>query len=312
MSYHPRIECSHVASFQTIRSCKSELWLINNQDLEKAILGYAARYTNRYNVKLYAIAIEGNHIHNAALFPEANRAHFMRDFNSSVARAVPRYQANYPGGRFWERRYSAEYIIDAAGVEARFFYTVLQTVNDGLVDDITDYPGYNCFEDAITGKERTYKVVRWKEYNDARRWGREVSIDDFTDLYTLKYERLPGYEHLSQRVYAATMRSKLREHTAAILKARQGKPAAGPELIKKTTPGARPRRTKKSGPDDRRPRTYAGDPALRAAGDAWYFKTYFEYKACSKRYRAGELNVQFPPGTYKPPIFTVAYNGLII
>ncbi len=235
----------------------------------------------------------------------------MRDFNSSVARAVPRYQPNYPGGPLWARRYSAEYIVAPPDIEARFFYTVLQAVNDGLVDDIGDYPGYNCFEDAIMGRERTCKVVRWKEYNDAKRWNQNVSIEDFTELYTLKYERLPGYEHLSQADYAATMRKKLREHTAAILKARNGKPAAGPELLKKTEPGAKPKKTKKSGPCDTRPRTYANDLQRRSVGDAWYFNTYFEYKACSKRYRAGDLTVEFPPGTYKPPLFTVAYNGLI-
>jgi hypothetical protein len=86
MSYLPRIECSRVASFQTTRSRNSELWFVNNQALEHAILGYAAKYSNRYQVALYALAIEGNHVQMPAHFPNANRAHFMRDLNSSIAR----------------------------------------------------------------------------------------------------------------------------------------------------------------------------------------------------------------------------------
>jgi hypothetical protein len=34
----------------------------------------------------------------------------MRDFNASVARAVPRYCQNYPGGNLWGRRYSQEFL----------------------------------------------------------------------------------------------------------------------------------------------------------------------------------------------------------
>jgi hypothetical protein len=312
MSYHPRIECKDVASFQTTRSCNSELWFVNNKPLEEAILGYAARYSTRYEVKLYALAIEGNHIQKTAAFPNANRASYMRDFNSTVARAVPRYQLHYPGGRLWARRYSAEYMVGHQDIEDRFFYTVLQAVNDGLVDDIAEYPGYNCFEDAVTGTARKYKVVRWKEYNDARRWNKSVSIEDFTELCTLKYERLPGYESLSQAEYATLMRQKLKERTDTIIKARNGKPSAGAALLKKTKPGARPKSTKTSGPKDHRPRIHAKCPERRSAGETWYFNIYFEYKAASKRYRAGELDVAFPAGTYKPPLFTVARSGSII
>ena len=311
MGYHPRIECSEVATLQTTRSRNSQLWFVNNTPLEEAILGYAARYVTRYEVKIYALAIEGNHIHQVAVFPKANRAHFMRDFNSSVARAVARHQADYPGGSLWARRYSAEYLLGHPDIEDRFFYTVLQPVNDGLVDDIKDYPGYNCFEDAITGRERTCKVVKWKEYNDARRWKRQVNIEEFTELCTLKYERLPGYENLTQREYELTMRRKLKERTKAVLEGREGKPSVGAEKLKETNPGALPKRTKKSGPRDHRPRVLSTDPDRRSLGEAWYFSIYFEYKSCSARYRAGEKDVVFPPGTYKPPLFTVARCGPI-
>ncbi|MEY4668870.1 MAG: hypothetical protein RL518_1569 [Pseudomonadota bacterium] len=311
MSYHPRIECKNIASFQTTRSRKSKLWLVNNDQLEEAILGYAARYTTRHEVKMYALAIEGNHIQNVCMFPRANRSHFMRDFNSAVARAVARFQHSYPGGPFWHRRYSAEYLVACPDIEDRFFYTVLQPVNDGLVDDIRDYPGYNCFEDAITGRKRTCKVVKWKEYNDARRWNRSVSIEQFTELCTLKYERLPGYDHLSSKEYETMMRRKLKERTKAVLEVRKAKHSLGPVRLKEIKPGATPKKTKTSGRFDYRPRVLSKDPERLALGEAWYFSIYFHYKNCSARYRAGELTVEFPPGTYKPPLFTVGRCGLI-
>ena len=309
MSYHQRIECDDVASFQTTRTRNSALWFVNNPELEEAILGYAARYATRYEAKIYALAIEGNHIQKVALFPKANRAGFMRDLNSAVARAVPRYQSEYPGGPLWARRYSAEYLVGDPDIEDRFFYTVLQPVNDGLVDDIRDYPSYNCFEDAINERERKYKVVKWKEYNDARRWNPSVPIENFTELYALKYDRLPGYDNLSQAQYVSMMRRKLEERTASVLKARDGKPSLGAARLKEIKPGARPKNTKTSGPKTHRPRVLSKDPARRSIGEAWYFSIYFEYKERSKRYRSGETDVEFPKGTYKPPLFTVAFCG---
>ena len=285
---------------------------MNNPELEGAILGYAARYATRYEVKLYALSVEGNHIQKVAGFPRGNRAYFMRDFNSAIARAVPRFQSEYAGGRFWARRYSSEYLVGSPDVEDKFFYTVLQPVNDGLVDDIKDYPGYNCFEDAITGAERQYKVVKWKEFNDARRWDPSVSIDEFTELCTLRYERLPGYEHLTQAEYGALMRKKLEERTKEVLLARNGKPCLGAARLKEVRPGTRPKKTKTSGPRDHRPRVLSKNAERRATGKAWYFWIYFEYKKASRRYRAGEPNVEFPEGTYKPPLFTVARSGTIL
>lgn len=312
MAYHSRIETCKMPTFQTTRTRRSELWFVNNRPLEAAILGYAAKYAKRYSVKLYALAIEGNHIHFPALFPKANRAHFMRDFNSSVARAVPRYQSAYPPGRLWARRYSAEYLPAPEDTEEQFFYTVLQPIQDGLVESIYKYPGYNCFEDAIMGRTRTFKVVRWKEYNDARRWTKSVSISDFTDRVELRYERLPGYEDVPTLEYARLMRAKLRMRTAEILKGRDGKKAAGREQLKKTTPGSLPQSTKTSAATSHRPRVLSRDNARRAAAKAWYFEIYFQFQESSARYRSGELDVEFPRGTYRPPMFTVGNQDLTV
>ena len=59
MGYHPRIEVSDIASFSTIRTRNSELWLINNEKLENAILGNLAKFATRHKVKLFGFAMEG-------------------------------------------------------------------------------------------------------------------------------------------------------------------------------------------------------------------------------------------------------------
>ena len=284
----------------------------HNKKLEDDILGHAAKYQARYGVKLYAFAIEGNHIQFPALFSKGNRADFMRDLNSWVARAVPRFQKKYPGGRLWGRRYSVEYLPGDGDVEELFYYTVLQPVQDGLVDDIARYPGYNCFEDAITGRKRKFKVVRRKEYNDAKRWRSNTRIELFTDIVELEYTRLPGYEELSQKNYEVLMRRKLKERTARVIESRKGRPCMGREALKRVRPGSVPHRTKTSTATDHRPRILSKNKQRLERGKAWYFSIYHEYREKSVRYRAGARNVEFPLGTYKPPVFTKLRPGTIL
>lgn len=226
----------------------------------------------------------------------------MRDFNSSVARSVPRLVTNYESGSFWARRYSSEFLPGSEDIEERFFYTALQGVQDGLVSKISDYPGYNCFHDAIYGIKRKFKVVRWGEYNAARRHKSSARIKDYTDIVTLQYERIPGYEHLSQKEYAKLMLDKLERRRAAIVEKRlaQGLGFVGREGLLKLKPGSSPKNTKLSTATSHRPRILSVSNERLAEYKKWYFQVYFSYKEASKRYRAGELNVAFPEGTYRP------------
>jgi hypothetical protein len=141
-------------------------------------------------------------------------------------------------------------------IENWFFYTVLQPVSDGLVSKISEYPGYNCFRDAIYGNKRKFRVVRWGEYNAAGRHGAKVNIKDYTDIVTLEYERLPGYEDLPQKEYVALMQKKLEERRAEIVRKRvaKGLGFVGRDALLRVKPGSLPRHTKTATARDHRPR----------------------------------------------------------
>jgi hypothetical protein len=302
MGYHPRIETSEYADFLTTRTRNSELWFINNQPLEEAILGYTAKYQARYNVTLYALAIEGNHLQAPAQFHDENRKDFMRDLKSSIARAVPRYTSSYKGGTFWGRRYSNEFLPDNDDIENWFFYTVLQPVQDGLVEKLSEYPGYNSFHDAIWRIGRKFQVMNWTKYYLAKRRKKKVRKIDFLETYTLTYQRLPGYEDLSQKEYAHLMIEKLEERRRKIVSERyaEGKGFAGRAALQATTQGASPRSTKTSTISSHRPRVLCVCPVRRKEALSWYFACYAHYKEASDAYRQGVLDVTFPPGMYRP------------
>jgi len=278
------------------------MWFANNVLVENAILGFAAKYSERYGTKLYALALEGNHIQGPAHFPNGNRADFMRDFNSNTARAVARYTGHYPGGRLFGRRYSNEFLSRNQDIEEYFFYTVLQPIQDGLVPKLSEYPFYNCFNDAVKGIGRKVTVINWTGYYIKKRYNKSTTIKEFTETYILKYPRLPGYEHLTQKEYSNLMHQKLEERRIEIVRQRlaEGKGFVGREKLLQVVPGTPAKNPKKSTRESHRPRVLSKCPVAREEDKAWYFDKHFAYKFASKLYREGDLTVKFPDGMYPP------------
>lgn len=302
MGYHNRIESKRLASLVTIRSRASELWFVNNKVLEDAVLGYVAKYVRNRSVKLYALSVEGNHVHHVAHYPEGNRADFTRDLHSTIANAVKRHTPEYTGGRLWGRRHSSEFLPGFEDIEEYFFYTVLQPVQDGLVRSLSEYPFYNCFHDAIYGVKRRFKVINWSAFNSAKRYDSAAHIRDYTEYIELQYTRLPGYEALSKTEYVKLMLEKLHVREQAIVAKRlsEGRGFLGRENLLKVRRGALPRSTKTSTRYSHRPRILSVCPKRRQQYRAWYFAVYSAYREASRCYRAGELTVNFPDGTYRP------------
>jgi REP element-mobilizing transposase RayT len=117
-----RVEDPETVSFLTTRTRNSELWSVQNEKLHKKVCGYLAKYQEKYGVVIYSFVVMGNHIHLNASFPLANRASFMRDFNSIVVRLTKRHVPEYPGGSLWGRRYAEQALPEWGDVEKYFFY----------------------------------------------------------------------------------------------------------------------------------------------------------------------------------------------
>ena len=152
-----RVESSEMVQLITFRTINSALWFVNNRLLEERILGFLAKYSNKYFVKLHGFCIMGSHIHLLASFPKGNRLAFCRDFGARTAESVRMFVPRFLGGPLFERRYSLQFLPLAEDVSKYFFYLALQAVESGLSERISEYPGYNSFHDARCGIERSYK-----------------------------------------------------------------------------------------------------------------------------------------------------------
>jgi hypothetical protein len=184
-----------------------------------------------------------------------------------------------------------------ADIEEYFFYIAVQPVQDGLVGRISDYPGYNCFRDAVEGRKREFKVINWSEYHKKKPFNPNLSIDDCSEVVSLEFTRLPGFEHLTQKQYAHYMYSELERRRRAIVQDRQrsGLGFLGPATTRLAKRGAAPYRTKTSTRNSRRPRVLSICKIRCSHCLSWYFGIYFTFKDASREFRNGNLLVKFPP-----------------
>ena len=288
----------------TTRTQNSQLLFIKNKKLEKRLLTALAKYQNSREVILYAFVLMGNHYHKLAQFLKMNRAAFCRDFNAEVARQTQRWVTQAKPGRVWGKRYGEQELPREEDIEEYFFYCALQAVTSRLKKDPAKYDQYNSFEDAITGNVQHFTVTDWKRYNNAKRFNPNVDIERYQRTVTLTYSRLPGYEHLSQEAYTATMRMKYQQRREKLLAEieKENKPFPPEHLIDSVRPGSFPFSTKVSDRNSYRPLVLCSCPIVRKEREKVYWDTRRRFKQVSAKYLAGDITIQFPEGTYRPPM----------
>ena len=297
-----RVESGKYAILATARCIDSALWFVNNQKLEERIYAFLAKYVEKHEVKLYSFILVGNHYHLVARFPKENASHFFRDFNARIAESVRIYVSNYTEGPLFKRRYTSQALPLDGDVENYFFYCALQAVSSGLCQKISDYPGYNFFNDAVKGVSRKYRYFMHAAYGDAKRKNPKVSKKDFWSEHILKFSRLPGHESKSNKEYAKLMHNKLEERRSKLLKSLEKSGHLTKDVLKKVKPGSLPASSKKGG---RRPLVLSYCIKAKNEYLSFYFGVVRSFKQACAKFRSGDFSANFPRGTYRPHGMTI-------
>lgn len=296
--------------FITTRTAQSRLWFANNPRFCEEILGYLAKYQELFKVEIFHFIIMGNHYHLIARFPKGNRHLFMKLFNRIFSNAAKRHVKSFEGGSIWARRYRPQALVTNEDTKHWFFYSALNPVLSGLVKKISDYPSYNGFHDAISGKPRDYSVVNWEDYINRSRANRSLTPDDCRKSYSLTYSRLPGYEDISESEYRRMMLVEFEERRQRAVEERlkQGKKFAGPFAVRRVKPGSKPQRSKVSDRRTPRPLVLTLCAAIRKRYLDYYFSILRAYSEASTKFRSGQLLVCFPIGTFLPSTLSTYHS----
>ncbi|MCB0486187.1 MAG: hypothetical protein KDC47_08325 [Flavobacteriaceae bacterium] len=293
-----------MSSFVTRRFRNSQLAYINNRSLESRVLGSLGKYLDKYKTRIYAFTLFGSHDHSMYEFKEKTKSKFFRDFGARTAEAVKTHVPDFGTGAVFEKRPSEQAITeDKESHLDRLMYTILQPIRAGLCKNLSDYPGFNSFKYILSGKPLEVEFFNSSAYRRAKRRKKDVDPSLFVEKYSVRFEKIPGYEHLSQREYARVIQEEYERRRIAIIEEFEAKGHIWPSVqsLRRTrcTECARsPKRAKKG---QRVPLVLSLCVERKKQFLEFYFSTLIEFKKASQAYLLGNRNAVFPSGTCIPP-----------
>lgn len=285
------------------RTAQAELLLVPDATLNSVIGGIIARYAEMYGIEIFAYCILSNHYHILCRAPHQSLWQFGECINKEISKRINKLLSRR--GSFWGRRYDDQIAIDEVDALEGLLYVVTNPVKHGLVSRPEDWPGLTCFWQLRDEKARTYYFFLYTEYRKALSRslarGEPLNRADFEIPHDLKLTPLPVFSHLSQPARKAKLDRLIKERVTDLVKERQ---AANLEflgrkrVLSQPKTGAFPNKVSCSP----RPRCYTKNPSASAKYRKEEKCREESYRQASRKYRAGQEGVLFPPNCLKPPM----------
>ena len=280
--------------FATVRCLQGRLFLSPSPRTNEVLGGVLARAVRYFGVELFAFAFPSNHLHLLLRAPRGNLPQFMQYLLSNISKKVGAL-VNWRGS-FWERRYSAEPVLDEDAVLERLRYILSHGVKEGLVRSPDEWPGLSCLPDLQGRRPREFSWFDWTRRWQARSGSGVPDRFDprFVTKETLELRPLPlarfsrpsAFRRFLKRALDAVNRQGRREHPRVL----------GRRGVLSQAPQHRPERPKRS----RRPWCHAASAWVRAKYKEQYFAFRAKYAEASPRWRGGDLSAVFPPYAFRP------------
>jgi hypothetical protein len=178
-------------------------------------------------------------------------------------------------------------------------------VKDGLVDTLKHYPGFSTFRELAQGDARQYfyynRTAWWKQGGPAGRRG----LESFVEWVELKVTPLPSHEAKTAPQRQTWFRKQVAEREEVFREERkaEGLRVAGVKRLRELNHKDRPET------DDKRDVSPLSHGSKEARKE--YKRHYEEIRAqraiASVAFREGHTDVEFPRGTFRPPIKTAYF-----
>ena len=263
--------------------------MIPGRELNELLGGIVARYQEIFSVILYAFIFTGNHYHILARAPLGHLDEFVENVNREIARRVN--WRNRRSAKFWGRRYDDQVVLSDEDALEALLYITTNATKHGLTPHPKDYPGFSCYHQLLDFEPRRYTFTHYMHSTA----GNEVKTS-----HRLVLTPLPQFEgkSLKERKKALLILINKRAQELQQSRAEAGKGFLTATKLRKQEPGVRPVLTARSP----RPLGYSKAPELIREHKTWVDLIRQRYTVASFRYRSGEVDVQFPPFTFKPPL----------
>jgi hypothetical protein len=250
-------------------------------------------------VRLHAFTFASNHFHLLVWARGAALASFMQYLRANLSKKVGRL-VEWSGG-FWERRYSAEPVLDDEALMGRLRYVLAHGVKEGLVEKSADWPGLTCLPQLLGPARRLFRWFNW-----TKRWSKRGSenvggaqghfAQEWAEPVELEVAPLPCWEGLGEEERQRAVRG-LVEEVEAEARAR-GTPVLGARAVRAQHPHTRPEHLKRSP----RPLGHASTrEALKELREE-YRAFVAAFREAAARWRRGDFLARFPLYSFPPRV----------
>ncbi len=278
-------------TFAVCRRVHDRRFLLRPDDaLTNLVLFLLAVLAPLFDVEIHAATVLSSHFHLVVSVEDQRISDFFRDFNSFLAKGV-NVLRRARRGIVWEP--GDLNIVELKTTDAMVFeiaYAIVNPVAAGLCWRPEDWPGLSIQLQELG--RRVLRGARPTFFFDASAWDANASLQ-----VTLPAQLLAelGEDEARRRIAAEVERQVAAAH--ADIRARYGK-VLGPVAARNVRPFQRAKTWETFGVIHPHFATGPGRVAERVEAAEQLVAFLEDYRACWRRYRAGELDVVFPYGTY--------------
>ena len=295
----------------TTRCHQARFLLRPDREINDAVLEWLARAQQRFSrLRILAVCVLSNHLHLVVRDQEGDLAAWASYFLGHLARAVNSIRGR--SGSCFERRYSAEPILDDEALFDRLVYVVTNPVNAGLCKRARDWPGLVLFASEGDSQEIPVSWVnrdlhRFARVRARRRGEPAPKGDTFRVQGRLVIDPLPATDASRSDAEAIHVAIEARERELAQERSRAGRKPLGRKRVLAQSWRSAPRHPKRSP----RPLCHASDPKLRRRFREGFDEFVSLFREAAALLRGGHPNASFPDWCYPPgrPLLRPAAAG---
>jgi REP element-mobilizing transposase RayT len=281
----------------TTRSHQARFFLRPDRVLNKAVLEWLARAQQRYpRLRILAVCVMSNHLHLVVRDDDADLANWASYFFGHLARAVNQIRGRT--GSCFERRYSAEPILDDEALIDRLVYVVTNPVQAGLCTSADRWPGILLVADQ--GQPLDLEVT-WidrdrdrAQRTQAKRRGQKSPAGPVRKARLVVDPAVVAEAGIGGAELRAAITAREQELARDRRRTRSRLPTRK-QLVTQDWHAAP--RAPKRGP---RPLCHASDPEVRQTYLADFLAFVAAFRDACERVLQGEVGVTFPDWCYPP------------
>lgn len=275
----------------TTRCQEARFFLVPGDELNSAVLEWLTRAQQRFpKLRILAVCAMSNHLHLVVHDETGEISEWASYFLGHLSRAVNRIRGR--SGGFFERRYSAERILDDGALVDRLVYVVTNPVKAGLSRTADSWPGVVLVADHGRSLEME---VTWVD-RDATRRERACARSQDRHEQTVCYRSGKLVVSSPDVCEGSALQEAISAREEEIGRDRGEKGFLTRAKILGQDWRHAPAEPKR-GP---RPRCHATDPKARRRYLDGFREFVAQFRAASKRLRREGVGVPFPAWCYPP------------